>query len=201
MNVQVTTLRCPNCGGNIAKDQEICDFCQSPLVFTTYESVSNFSQVELNKYSRGFSANIQNNQSDVELTTSLNTSVAFFFLKLKMYDQAYDAFSKAMLNNLENSEIYFYAAVSLLKGKKAFLHTRPEIDKMLELINAAIMIEPKGIYYYFMAYIKHDYFKRKFLSTTPNFKDCLANAKAFGCTQKDVALFYDAAGVEPINMV
>ena len=201
MNVQVAVLRCPNCGGNIEKDQKNCEYCGSPLTFSTYESVAEFSPIQANKFIRGYEFNIQNNPTDRELGATLNSSMAFFFLKLKMYDKAYEAFSTAMLSNLENSEIYFYAAVSLLKGKKAFLHTRPEIDQMLELINAAIMMEPKGIYYYFMAYIKHDYFKRKFLSTTPNFKDCLTNARAFGCTQKDVALFYDAAGVEPINMV
>ena len=164
MNVQVTTLRCPNCGSDIEKDQKECDACGSKLTFTTYESVSNFTQPQAKKYIRGFQDNISSNANDVKNETINNTSIAFFFLKVKMYDEAYNAFSKAMMNDFENSEIYFYAAVSLLKGKKAFLHTRPEIDKMLELINSAIMIEPKGVYYYFMAYIKYDYFKRKFFN-------------------------------------
>ena len=118
-----------------------------------------------------------------------------------MYDEAYNAFSKAIVDNFDNSETYFYAAICLLKGKKAFLQTRPEIDKILELMNAATMIEDRGIYYYFMAYIKYDYFKRKFLNTTPNYKDYLAMAKAKGYSELDVNTMFDVMGVEKINIV
>jgi hypothetical protein len=68
-------------------------------------------------------------------------------------------------------------------------------------MNAATMIEPRGIYYYFMAYIKFDYFKRKFLNTTPNYKDYLAKASAMGCSPTDIGMLFDILGVEKPNMV
>lgn len=54
------------------------------------------------------------------------------YLMLKLYDKALPAFEKAMEDNFDNSETFFYAAVCLLKGRKAFLLTRPEIDKIEE---------------------------------------------------------------------
>ena len=180
----------------IAMDQKNCKWCRSPVQITSFSSVASFSMPQLSKYTSSYRKDLVEHPND----TSLNASIAFCYLQMKMYDDAYSAFSKAIVDNFDNSEIYFYAAVSLLKGKKAFLHTRPEIDKMLELVNAAIMVEPRGIYYYFMAYIKHDYFKRKFLNTSPSYKDYLLQAQMLGCSGADVQLFYSAAGVEPINM-
>ncbi len=197
MSVQAISIKCPNCGAGVSANQESCEWCHSPVYISSFSSVSDMSMLQLNKYASGYRKELLANPT----STELNTSIAFCYLKLKMFDEAYDAFSKAIVDNFDNSETYFYAAVSLLKGKKAFLHTRPEIDKILELINAALMIEPRGIYHYFTAYIKFDYFKRKFLNTTPTYKDCLMKANALGCSQADVAHFYSAAGLDPINIV
>ena len=72
-------------------------------------------------------------------------------------------FDKALENNFDNSEAFFYAAICRLGGKKAFIiKDRSIINKIEEYIQAALMIEELGIYYYFWAYIKYDYYKRKF---------------------------------------
>ena len=126
----------------------------------------------------------------------LNTSIAMCYLKLKLYDKALEAFEKAMEDNFDNSETFFYAAVCLLKGKKAFVQQRPTINKIEEYIQAATMIEPLGIYYYFWAYIKYDYYKRKYLNTTPNWQDMLAQAEAYGLSPYDVDQLYGVLGVD-----
>ena len=197
MAVQAISIKCPNCGAGVAANQETCEWCHSPVYISSFNSISDMPMMQINKYASGFRKELAENPNNTEL----NTSIAFCYLKLKMYDEAYAAFSKAIVDNFDNSETYFYAAVSLLKGKKAFLHTRPEIDKMIELLNAALMIESRGIYHYVMAYIKFDYFKRKFLNTTPSYKDCLMKAQTFGCSKADINHFYSVAGIEPINIV
>jgi tetratricopeptide (TPR) repeat protein len=126
----------------------------------------------------------------------LNGNLAMCYLKLKLYDKALSAFEKAIEDNFDNSEMFFYAAVCVLKGRKAFLVPRPEIDKAEEYLNAAMMIEPRGIYHYFQAYIKNDYFKRKFFSTSPTFEEALANARAAGLSPTDVDNLYATLGVE-----
>ncbi len=197
MAVQAISIKCPNCGAGVSANQERCEWCDSPVYISSINNIVDMPPLQVNKYASSFKKELAENPE----STVLNTSIAFCYLKLRMYDEAYAAFSKAIVDNFENSETYFYAAVSLLKGKKAFLHTRQEIDKMLELINAALMIESRGIYHYFMAYIKHDYFKRKFLTTSPNYKDCLMKAQAMGCSKADIDHFYSVAGVEPVNMI
>ena len=197
MATQVLDITCPGCGAPVKTNQEICEWCDRPIVIRTFQTMASMNPLQLNKYASSYKKQLQEHPDDV----TLNTSIAMCYLKLKMYDEAYAAFSKAIADNFDDADTYFYAAVCLLKGKKAFLQSRPEIDKILELLNAAIMIEPKGIYYYYMAYIKYDYFKRKFLNTSPNYKDCLLSAKSAGYSPADVDELYAILGVEKVAMV
>ena len=57
------------------------------------------------------------------------------------------------------------------------------------------MIEPKGIYAYFHAYIKYDYFVRKSLKTVPNYRELLAEAQGLGVTDYDVKVLFDLLNV------
>ena len=73
---------------------------------------------------------------------------------------------------------------------------RPEIDKIEEYINAALMIEPRGIYYYFLAYIKYDYFNRKFFKTSPTYQEALVMAEQAGYSPFDAEQLFAILGVE-----
>ena len=53
-------------------------------------------------------------------------------------------------------------------------------------INAALMIEENGLLRYFQAYIKYDYFKRKFLKTSPTWEEALYKAKEDKFSPADV---------------
>jgi hypothetical protein len=92
--------------------------------------------------------------------------------------------------------VFFYAAVSLLKGKKAFVTQRADIDKAIEYLNAALMVEPRGIYHYFLAYIKYDYFERKYLNITPNWQETLQTAIQSGVSAADIAQLAEMLQVE-----
>ncbi|GHV09684.1 hypothetical protein FACS1894162_0780 [Bacteroidia bacterium] len=154
--------------------------------------------LEVNKYAGAYRKALADNPDNQEL----NTSIAMCYLKLKLYDKAIPAFEKAIEDNFDNSETFFYAAVSLLRGQKAFVAQRADIDKIVEYLNAALMIEPKGIYYYFLSYIKCDYFSRKYLNTTPTCEEVLQTAKDAGVSQNDVQDLFSILGVEiPENLI
>lgn len=104
--------------------------------------------------------------------------------------------SVLMMTARQYSETFFYAAICLLKGRKAFLLNRTEIDKAEEYINAAIMIEPRGIYYYFLAYIKYDYFSRKYFKTSPTYQEALKMAQQQGFSPYDAEQLFSILGVE-----
>lgn len=147
---------------------------------------------DLNKYTRTYQTALNENPDNPQL----NSSVGMCYLKLKLYDKAFEAFEKAIECDFDNPETYFYAAISLLAGQKAFLTPRTKIDKIEELLNAATMIEPRGIFYLFWAYIKQDYFKRKFLRTSPDYSQMLSIAQERGYSETDRDNLFSLLGVE-----
>jgi len=192
MAYQIIDLNCPGCGGGVSTGQVQCNFCGRPIVITSFNDIQSFSPLDLNKYASSYRKALEDNPDN----DALNMSVGMCYLKLKLYDKALPAFEKAIEDNFDNSETFFYTSVCLLKGKKAFLAPRADIDKIQEYMNAAIMIEPRGIYYYFLAYIKQDYFDRKFLNTTPHWKETLQTAIQTGLPGADITQFSEMLQVE-----
>lgn len=192
MASQVIEMNCPGCGARVSTGQTTCEWCQSPITISTFNSVYSMPMPQVNKFAGAYRKALAENPDHMEL----NNSIAMCYLKLKMYDKALEAFENAMEDNFDNSETFFYAAVCLLQGKKAFVHPRPVIDKILEYVNAALMIEPRGIYYYFLAYVKFDYFKRKFLKVSPDYLQALNDASVAGYSPLDAEQLFSILGVE-----
>lgn len=192
MAQQIIEMTCPGCGARVSTGQSVCEWCHKPVVITTFNSVYEMSMPEVNKYANSYRKDLQNYPKN----PILNNSIGMCYLKLKLYDKALSAFEAAIEDDFDNSETYFYAAVCLLKGKKAFMAQRSDIDKIEEYINAAMMIEPRGIYNYFLAYIKYDYFERKYLNTTPNYNECMNLAQEMGTSEFDKKMLFDLLGVD-----
>ena len=188
---EIVELECPGCGRPLTTDVKECPACHRPVVISSFNSVYSMTADEVNKYANSFNKALQNNPDN----RILNASIAMCYLKLKLYDKALPSFEKAIEDNFDNSETYFYAAVCSLKGRKAFLAQREEIDKIEKFIGAAIMVEPRGIYYLLWAYIKLDYYERKYLKTSPNYRDMLNKAIESGCTQADSDMLFSILGV------
>lgn len=143
MSYKAERLVCPGCGFPIEPGMKECP-AGHPVSISTFNSVYDMPMPLVNRYANTYKKDLVDAPDDQEL----NHSLGICYLKLKLYDKALPAFEKAMEDNFDNSESFFYAAICLLQGKKAYLHQRPTIDKIIEYINAALMIEPKGIYYY-----------------------------------------------------
>ena len=192
MEVQVHDTKCRSCGASADIGQTRCPYCKQPVLVSTFNSVYAMPMPMVNQYAASYREALQNEPN----ATDLNRGLAMCYLKLKLYDKALGAFEKAMEDNFDHSETFFYAAICILGGKKAFLVQRPQIDRIEEYVNAALAIEPqKGIYHYFLAYIKHDYFERKFFNTSPTWREALQNAKAAGLSPVDVEQLYGILGV------
>jgi tetratricopeptide (TPR) repeat protein len=191
MVTQVHDTKCRSCGAAADIGQTKCSFCKQPVVISTFNSVYSMPMPMVNQYAATYREALQ---SEPE-ARDLNNAVAMCYLKIKLYDKALAAFEKAIEDNFDNSETFFYAAICLLGGKKAFLAQRPEIDKIEEYINAALMIESRGIYHYFLAYIKYDYFGRKFFNTSPTYQEALESANITGVSPLDIDQLYGILGV------
>jgi tetratricopeptide (TPR) repeat protein len=190
-------IKCPNCGELGQTVGEKCAACDNPVVIKAIATVMAMPMPQINKYIASYREQIAEQPDNKQL----NGSIALCYLRLKLYDKALPCFEKAMEENFEDSTPFFYAAVCLLKGQKAFLMTRPVIDKILEYVNAALMIESRPIYHYFLAYIKNDYFARKHLNVPPSFQEHLEQARQVGLTDDDAAGFFAMLGVErPVGL-
>ena len=185
-------IKCPNCGELGQTVGEKCAACDNPVVLKEMATVMAMPMPQVNKYIASYREQMTAEPDNKQM----NVSIALCYLRLKMYDKALPCFEKAMEENFDDSTPFFYAAVCLLKGQKAFVLTRPIIDKIEEYTNAASMIEPKPIYRYFQAYIKYDYFGRKFFKTSPTWQEALQEANDLGVSEDDIALFYQITGVE-----
>lgn len=182
---------CPRCGASVTPDREICEYCNKPVIIHSIGSLSTFSPLELNKYANSYRKQLAARPDDREL----NRSIGICYLKLKLYDKANDVFERALTDNFEDADAYFYAVVGLLKGKKAFVTPRPIIDKAIEYLNAANMISPNPIYALTLAYIKKDYFDRKVLRVSPSWEEELAAARSMGATKDDADALSNLLGV------
>ncbi|MBD5414555.1 MAG: tetratricopeptide repeat protein [Treponema sp.] len=178
----VVDITCPGCGARVQISQKECEYCHAPVIVSSMSDLFNISPLNIGKYQKSYENELQENPNNAEI----NNAIALCYLKMGFYDRALEKFDTAIEQNLNNSETYFYAAVCILAGRKPFLTPRPDIDKIENYINAALMIEEKGLYRYFQAYIKYDYFKRKFFKTSPTWEECLAQAKADGFSPSDV---------------
>ncbi len=190
--MDVIELKCPGCGERLTLDMKVCPSCHGPVVISSMGSLSSLSPLDLNKYASAYRRALSEHPDD----RRLNFSAAMCYLKLGVYDRAMPAFERAIEDNFDDPEAYFYAAVCLFCGKKAFLQPRPVIDRALGYLNAAAMIEPKGIFYYFMAYIKYDYFARKYYATSPDYRELLALAGQAGVTEYDAEQLFGLLHVD-----
>lgn len=183
---EVVELKCPGCGARVQINQKECEYCHSPIIVSSMSEIFNMSAANLNKYSKSYENDLAENPDNAEL----NNSLAMCYLKMGFYDKALQKFDKAIEQDLNNPETYLYAAVCVLAGRKPFLTPRPEIDRIEKYINAALMIEEKGLFRYFQAYIKYDYFKRKYFKTSPTWEECLMQANADGVSPSDVVQLF-----------
>ena len=179
---KVINIKCPNCGAAVDTSQQTCQYCGQPVTISTFSSAYAMPAPQLNKYANAYRQALSESPDN----QNLNSSLAIIYWRLKLYDKALALFEKAMEDNFDNSEIFFFAAICWLKGQKAFLAPRNAIDLAETYLNAAISIEPRGVYYYFQAYIKYDYFSRKSLITSPTYQQALAMANQSGVSQFDI---------------
>ena len=169
-----------------------CEYCGKPVVITSFNSIVDRAAPEVNKLLRALE---KDSEASGELSALADFTKGSCFLKLRLYDKAIEKFEAAIDQNLDNPEAYFYAAVCQLKGKKACLTPLPNLRKALEYIDAANSIEPRGVFSYFAAYIKNDFFAKKFLRIEPDWQQELQMALGNNLSPTDADILFQTLGV------
>lgn len=200
MAVKIVDMKCSGCGAALSASQSFCDYCGNPVVVTSFNSIIERAAPDLNKLARALEKDASSSD-DPEMGNMAKFTQASCYLKLKLYDKALARFEEAIEENFDNPETYFYAAVSLLKGKKAFLTPLSIIRKAEEFLDAALSIENRGVFYYFKAYLKYDFYARKFLRVTPSWQEELLSAQANNLSPFDADMLFNILGVQqPVEL-
>ena len=131
---------------------------------------------------------------------SVHAALGMCFLKLGLLDKALAHFQDALLEDIENSEPYFYAAVASLSGKKPFLVPLASIRRAEQYLTAALRLEERGIYAYLYGYIRFDYYERKSLNVEPSYRHFLDQAVLRGVTDLDIQSLFELLAIDPASV-
>ena len=195
MAVQIIDMKCSGCGEGLAPSMVKCPYCKKAVAITSFNSVYAQDLPTLNQVSRDLDKDLREGNTP-ELSGNIKFTLGGCCLKLKLYDKALQRFEEAIEENFDNPEASFYAAVSLLKGKKAFLTPMADIKKAIEYVNAALVVEDRGVFHYFLAYIKYDFYARKYLRISPDWQEELMLAQSTNLSPTDCTMLFDILGVD-----
>jgi tetratricopeptide (TPR) repeat protein len=117
-------------------------------------------------------------------------------LSLGLRREAAEDFALAATNDPANPAAYYLAAVALLDGAKAFRASLQRIREIEQLIRAAIELDDRGIYHYFLAYLSHDYYERKYLKPVGSWRAPALEAAKRGVTREQIDGLFSMLSVD-----
>ena len=178
METKSSQISCRACGAGVSATSSTCEYCANPVRITTLKSTVDLSKPLLLKYAKSYE-----NDSEDDKT---NISLGLIFLQLGQFNKAKERFDEAINDDPVNAEAYFYKAVADLEGKKPFVCSRKIINEVISQLDAARELDSQPLYTYFSAIVKYDYFVRKKIKITPDYKDDLNDARESGVALGDI---------------
>lgn len=179
---EVIVKVCPSCGAPVEITSNICDYCGAAYYIQSIHSLVAVDKKGITKYIELYKKKLAERASDSEAAKALGIC----YVKLSMYDFALKKFKDLIEESLDDSDIYFYASICLMKGKRPFLVPLKSIKEIEVYLEAASMISPGNpSYYYAQGLIKQDYYERKFLKTMPTANDLFSEAMDYNLTDVD----------------
>lgn len=116
-------------------------------------------------------------------------------IELGMHARAYEDFNLAMNFDAGNPDVYYLSAVAALNGQKAFLAPLSRIREVEGLIQAAIRTTERGVFHYFLAYVRYDYYERKSLRPPASWRLSLAQARRLGVRTDEINSLFSLLSV------
>lgn len=169
----------------------VCEYCGRPIVLASFGPIADRATPEVGVLLRA----LEKDPAPENLSALADFTKASCFLRLGIHDRAFSFFKSAIDRDPGNPEAYFYAAVCLLRGRKACLTPLAVLEKALRYIDAAKAIEPRGLFFYFAAYIKNDYFEKKCLRIEPDWRREMMTALENGLSRTDAERLFRTLGV------
>lgn len=183
-NIEAIVLECPQCGTVLQKNSRICPNCYSEYVVTAISTLDNLDKSKVNKYINAYKKGISQNGESSEGYFSMGIC----YLKLGLYEYAINNFEKSIGLLPEDSDVYYYTAIALFKGKRPFLALLSNIKRSMEYLDVALSMSEEGKYYYLQYVIQKDFYDRKRLKSRYLSSELLNQAKYLGIADEDIEL-------------
>lgn len=172
--MKVEILQCNGCGANLSPDNTTCIYCQSENIVVSNNHPLNVEEKQAKKIANFFKAKVRENPTDGEALFALG----MFYLNLKLYDLAIKNFESAITQLPDEADVYYYYALSLIRGKRPKSMNLKEIRKISEYLNTAIQLDDKEKYYYLAAIINYDYYAGNGMRIPqPNYNELISKAQ------------------------
>ena len=81
-SMSVNIPRCPSCNASLSQNMSVCEYCDSPVVISSFSSLAGMSAPKVNKYANAYKDMMDENPDSEALAISLGMC----FMKLKLYD-------------------------------------------------------------------------------------------------------------------
>lgn len=183
---EILIYECPSCGAPAQINSNVCLYCKAEFIIRSLNSLSGLNKGGIDKYIASYKKAAAADPNNTEI----NAAMGMCYLKLGLYDFASKYFRKAIEDMIENSDVYYYAAIAEFKGKRPFLVLLPNIRKIESLIEAAITISPKGKYYFLLSVIQNDFYDRKKLNNQYNYNELLDLARENSIAEDEIEEIY-----------
>lgn len=193
MLVSVVGLKCSNCGESLSESMATCPSCDQPVVIRKVSSLLGLTMPELRARSQLMDIESLRDCGD-PLSVDADFTSGCCLLRLKMFEQAIARFDKAVAADPCNADALFCAAIAALKGRRPFLVPLADIRKAQECLVAAAMVEDRAVFHYLLAYIKQDFYARRFLRIEPDWRQELQTALTFGITNDEKEELFKLVG-------
>lgn len=185
---QMVAIKVVMGGKEVQKNDCVCPYCRqrvTPTNMRQAKACTNGDQRKLTMAILSMQKNIQTNPDDA----ASHLALGLFFIMKGGYSDARIQLKKAIDLDPMNDSAYFYSCVALLNGMNP---SRAETGK-IKLIEERLQIcenlaqddQTRAMYYYFHAFIKYDFFTKKYLRTTPTYQELLYQAMGCGLTVQD----------------
>jgi len=155
---------CPQCGAPASPSDKQCRFCKSEFFVTSLSYVGSFDKGAIDKYINYYKGLTKAAPENGEAFFSLGLC----YLQLKLFPLAQKNLEKAIELIPEYSDVYYYYALSLIKGRRVKIITSNEIKSIEQYLETAIQLDQnKAKYYYLSAIIKYDFYRMNGLIVPP----------------------------------
>lgn len=198
--------KCPNCNqtyvglrddfGNFIGCEEDgvvikkCSYCREPLLMTGLLEAKRATKNNPAKIQIAIANTTKNMASGGQNDAASVLSLGMLYLLKGAYENAITRFKQVIDLDPACADAYYYLSIALLGGQKPFVKQIAVIKQIEEnLLSAEAFAEGDdeklAQINYLLAYVKYDFYSRKFLRTMPSYNEVLVKSVAYGLTMED----------------